>query len=781
MKKNFKRSSLIAVSCLALACVSVGGVLASAQEEAQDPVFSMENEGAFYMVEGAAVKLFKGELNGIDGNAMRFVFEMSKAQYDSMIKNEAYIDGVSVNAYVIAEDMIDEGLTTAQEIAQDENVVETLIPANKWLLGKSEVYGSTTEVYHACAYVYNVPEEFYDDNVSAFAIATIGDETLTTTVQTRSMSYVADKALESGEYENDRETLEGYLTDKYVWIKMVNGKKTVTDFTVDYYVEKQTTEVNYTKFQRIISKSFDRENSIIVTENEAPANAEKGNYAKLLASTTWEPATGLIQLPPTMDLEELQAFADLGYVLKLKLYLDNATATSTPKDTNRTLRTLQYNESTGEFVSVASANNTNTTTITPNTWTEVEVPIKDYIQLMTNLEADGTLLNQTINTKCILGISMQMGETIYVSEMYLEENLATVANVKAPKGYKLNITEYVTATGEESYEYYTLTNGTLTELNSNILTVNEASEIVIVKVLNGERTFVGKVSVSVESADEWLASINTDKTVTDFTGDVYYDAKSGNTVTYFARENGKVFNNKVSIETTAPNAETGSYAKFSSASWEATASLMLYNTMSLETLTSFADMGYTMKVKIYIDNTASTAANASKARNVRTVQRNAEGVLVGVSNASNTTKISVTPNTWTEVEVSIYDYIYLVETVGRPYTQRTATQAMIGIYVYAKDTIYMSEMYLEAPKGDEEVTANAGDTLTLANYKPAEEASYEYYKFENGVYTAIEETTVTVGANDFQIAVVKVAIVDGNVERTFVKRVDVAVSAQATA
>ena len=224
MKKNFKRSSLIAVSCLALACVSVGGVLASAQEEAQDPVFSMENEGAFYMVEGAAVKLFKGELNGIDGNAMRFVFEMSKAQYDSMIKDEAYIDGVSVNAYVIAEDMIDEGLTTAQEIAQDENVVETLIPANKWLLGKSEVYGSTTEVYHACAYVYNVPEEFYDDNVSAFAIATIGDETLTTTVQTRSMSYVADKALESGEYENDRETLEGLLdVDNALWLEDCKG------------------------------------------------------------------------------------------------------------------------------------------------------------------------------------------------------------------------------------------------------------------------------------------------------------------------------------------------------------------------------------------------------------------------------------------------------------------------------------------------------------------------------------------------------------------------------
>ena len=88
-------------------------------------------------------------------------------------------------------------------------------------------------------------------------------------------------------------------------------------------------------------------------------------------------------------------------------------------------------------------------------------------------------------------------------------------------------------------------------------------------------------------------------------------------------------------------------------------------------------------------------------------------------------------------------------------------------------------MYLEAPKGDTTVEVEENGSLTVADYKPTDEGTYEYYKFESGVYTAIEETAVSVGANDFQIAIVKVEIVDGKVERTFVKRVDVTVGGTA--
>ena len=210
MRKNLTKKLSIAAGCLAIACTSFGGV-ALASAETADPVLSMENGGDFYMVEGAGVKLYQGVLDGIDGNAMRFVFEMSEAQYASMIVEGKYKEGVSVSSYVIAEEKIDEGKETALDIATDASAIETEIPANKWTKATSMVEGSSATVYYACAYVYNVPEEYYGENVASFAVATLEDDRIATSVQSRSMSYVAQKALESGKYDEDREILEGYI------------------------------------------------------------------------------------------------------------------------------------------------------------------------------------------------------------------------------------------------------------------------------------------------------------------------------------------------------------------------------------------------------------------------------------------------------------------------------------------------------------------------------------------------------------------------------------------
>ena len=215
MRKGLKKKvSIMAASCLAIACVSAGGATLVSVAETADPVLSMENGGAFYTVPGASVKIYEGvTVDGIDGNAMRFTFEMSEAQYASMIENGEYKNGASVSAYVIAEEKIDKGKTTAAQIATDTDAVKAAIPASKWQSSISIVEGSTAKVYYACAYVYDLPNSsVYDKNVSAFAIATqANNTTLYSSVQSRSMAYVADAALDSGQYVDKTTTLESYL------------------------------------------------------------------------------------------------------------------------------------------------------------------------------------------------------------------------------------------------------------------------------------------------------------------------------------------------------------------------------------------------------------------------------------------------------------------------------------------------------------------------------------------------------------------------------------------
>lgn len=789
MRKNLKRKiALTAMSCLAFACVSVGGVSLASALEPQDPVFSMENGGAFYMIEGASVRLYDGEnLGGIDGNAMRFMFEMSEEQYGELIENGEYKPNVSVTSYVIAEDKIDDGLTTAKEIAEyDSDVVPTTIPVKKWKKGTSEVKGSSATVYYACAYVYNVPKEYYDDNVSAFAVLTTETGSMYTSVQSRSMSYVADAALTSNAYPSDKTKLESYLTDKFVWVKNANEPIVVTDFTTGPYVK---TTQDFSSFYFAYS-AWNYKAPEIIQNGEV--GGVVGTYAKIgFSSNQNTNYTSMLNfsLMNTTSLETLQAYADMGYTLKLPVYL--ATNGTNAGETS-TVYTLEYDRS-GETPTLKTiTESSRTTTIQTDDWQEVELNIDDYILMMQTLadSAKTTGIDyyyaKVTNDSAILNMQIRYGTsenpswTAYFGEMYLEAPTTTVATVN---GMTVNFESYIPE-AEGEYEYYKVENGVYTELKATSIVAGKNDfKIAIVKVADTARTVMNFVDVRVETADEWLASVNESisgtKIVTDFTGDVYYDIKSGNTVTYFAKENGKMFGNKVTISNTAPNKEEGSYAKFSSATYgDSTACLMLYNTMSLDMLRLYADMGYTMKLSIYIDTTNSTDTKSANNRTARTVMCGADGALVSVASSSNTNTYTIVPNTWTSVEVSIYDYIYLVETVGRPYTQRTNKQAMIGVKLYKAETVYMSEMYLEAPKGAITETVTQGETLTVSDYKPAEEAFYEYYKFENGVYTAIEEGTVTVGETNFQIAVVKVAIVDGNVERTFVNRVDVTAQAE---
>lgn len=206
-----KKKILIAMaSSLALACL-VSGVSINASVETSAETF--ENGGAFYTVPGASVRLATTKVEGVDYNAMRFSFQITEEKYAEIIDAETktYKTGASVTAYVALTEKIDLEQTQA-DLVKDTDVITTAIPADKWTYGNL-IEGSTDKAYHACAYVYNLPNDMdkYDDNISAFASLTTTSGTLYSSVQSRSMAYVADAALDSKKYEADRTTLEGYL------------------------------------------------------------------------------------------------------------------------------------------------------------------------------------------------------------------------------------------------------------------------------------------------------------------------------------------------------------------------------------------------------------------------------------------------------------------------------------------------------------------------------------------------------------------------------------------
>ncbi|MBQ8394357.1 MAG: hypothetical protein IJX49_02165 [Clostridia bacterium] len=239
-----KKLLITAASCLAIACMG-GGMMISAWAETS--AVALENSGAFYTAPGASVRLGTVAVDGVDCNAMRFTFEMTPAQYTAITTSEgAYADGVSVNTYVALTEKIDTSATQA-EIASDSDVITTAIPAEKWTLGESMVDGVTEQVYHACAYIYNLPADMdkYDDDITAFASLTAAGTTTYSSLQSRSMAYVASAALDSGKYADKAETLDAYLPTYDVSFYAEDGVTVLGSTQVKYgNAAVETAEVN---------------------------------------------------------------------------------------------------------------------------------------------------------------------------------------------------------------------------------------------------------------------------------------------------------------------------------------------------------------------------------------------------------------------------------------------------------------------------------------------------------------------------------------------------------
>ena len=216
-KSNIKKVALTALSCSALACFSVGIITAGAEDVKN---VTIANENSFYAVNGASVLLNTSEVGGVDNNGIRFVFEMSKDQFNSLLVNpeattKAFKEGVSVGAMVVPTAVMGENVTgetvTTDDVVNCVATATQAIPVQKWTYADSVVEGKEEKVYYACAYLYNLPAVAYDAEISACAYITTGEGTVYTEVTTRSMSYVAGAALDAGEHVGSEGILQNYI------------------------------------------------------------------------------------------------------------------------------------------------------------------------------------------------------------------------------------------------------------------------------------------------------------------------------------------------------------------------------------------------------------------------------------------------------------------------------------------------------------------------------------------------------------------------------------------
>ena len=295
-----KKLFITMASCLAFACMG-GGMLVSASAETE--TVSLENNGAFYTVPGASVRLGTQTVQGVDMNAMRFTFEMTQAQYEAIVSNGEYKSGASVNAYVILTQNIAEGATAA-EVATDADVITTAISADKWTLDDSLIEEATEQVYHACAYVYNLPADMdkYDDDITAFASLTTTDGTVYSSLQSRSMAYVADAALDSGKYADKADTLDAYLPT----------------YDVSFYDEDGVTVLGTSQVKYgNLATATDEVNAALIGENVA----EFPRY-----TATWSEKSGEAWSSESKDLANCTVTGATSYKIAQKL--DNGIMTA---------------------------------------------------------------------------------------------------------------------------------------------------------------------------------------------------------------------------------------------------------------------------------------------------------------------------------------------------------------------------------------------------------------------------------------------------------------------
>ncbi len=237
-RKTTKIIAVAACAALAIACAWTGGSIGL-----KGAANLLENDGAFYAITGASVKLHSvtGD-DSADYNGICFSFEMSEAQYELITSSQngtaTFTEGVTVGAYVVPVSQLNlgEGETPdAAKIAAAAGAEHKEITADKWTKAASDAQADT-QVYKSYLYVYDIPTENMDSDLACYAYLKSGETELKTAVQVRSMQYVAKASVDAGEHT--AEELEKYLPEQSVTFKADGSADIVAKVKYGASVEK---------------------------------------------------------------------------------------------------------------------------------------------------------------------------------------------------------------------------------------------------------------------------------------------------------------------------------------------------------------------------------------------------------------------------------------------------------------------------------------------------------------------------------------------------------------
>ncbi|MBQ8685742.1 MAG: InlB B-repeat-containing protein [Clostridia bacterium] len=396
MRKTVKRKVMLAaVSCLALACVSIVGVTANAADEP-------ENGGKFYAQAGASVLLSKTTLENQDTNGIRFTYMMSKTQYENNVSEvegvKTWNSGVSVTAYIVPTHLSTEN---AQVIATDADSESEAIPADKW------IWRAADNAYVSYAYMWNIDDGVYDWSLSSTAKMVTASETLYTTVQTRSMAQVAYEALQDPTLypvgSADYNTLRGYLPEYTV--TYTNDGATYTTETVKYGDTVQgvtdPTKAGGYKFDewQLNDAAYDTSAGVfgdtaLTASYIAPTVLQAYDYS--LGNSSYPMAT--------IDLAEVNATngITIGAVTAVKHTDDTAIATSTAEDVitvtadSQNVLTADYATATGATTNVVLYTENTNYVLPLNVYSMAIRTAEEFYNLRTYLDANEQIVGHYV-------------------------------------------------------------------------------------------------------------------------------------------------------------------------------------------------------------------------------------------------------------------------------------------------------------------------------------------------------------------------------------------------
>ena len=457
------------------------------------------------------------------------------------------------------------------------------------------------------------------------------------------------------------------------WLEMVNGEKRVADYTQGGYADTYY-DTGLTYFQRN-HHVWPRAQSGIVTET---VGGVEGTYAKVVAAVDGYDKTVSVYLPNTVSMDLLKQFAASGFVLKINVFIDAPAQT-------RNAYALEYDESASAFKTITDSSRT--FRIATGEWQEIEIDLNDYIRLCERL---GDHYGEQINndTQGVLGIQVKGPWAMYFGAPYLALPAAD-EEIVAKKGETADFAQMLPDDGAE-YEIYLSEGGTVSAFEGTSVTVGaENIDVVVVSVIDHVRTVVKVIGVRPP------ASLPADPgTVTDFTQGSYADPFYETGLTYFQRNHHVWPRAQSGIVTETVGGVEGTYAKIVATSdidYDQTVSVYLPNTLRTETLKLYADAGYRLKVKLFVDA-------PEQERNAYSLEYD-ESASAFKAITDSSRSVRITTGVWQEIEIDLNDYIRLCDQLGDHYGEQinNATQGVLGIQVQGPWAMYFSELYLVAP------------------------------------------------------------------------------------